>query len=87
MSNAGFSQSEFYHPGGSVFGAVYTPDKWYGRKIGASVVSLPYLQADDIAIKARVEYDEAVLKNPESSRLPSVCWRNCLKATHSRIAN
>ncbi len=58
----GITDSEFYHADGMVFGAVYTPDEWFSRKIGPCGVGLPHDQVSAIANKVRAEYDEAVLK-------------------------
>ena len=58
----GITDSEFYHADGMVFGAVYTPDEWFSRKIGPCGVGLPYDQVSAIANKVRAEYDETVLK-------------------------
>lgn len=65
VSNIGFIgvvDSEFYHADGMVFGSVYTPDEWFSRKVSPCGSGLPYDQVSAIAIKARAEYDEAVLK-------------------------
>lgn len=58
----GMTDSEFYHADGLVFGAIYTPDEWFSRKVGPCGVGIPCDQVSAIAIKVRVDYDEAVLK-------------------------
>ncbi|MBC8877898.1 hypothetical protein [Pseudomonas cerasi] len=54
--------SDFYHADGKVFGAVYTNSNFLARKAGPSGVGIEYEKVKGIAVKARTEYDETVLK-------------------------
>ncbi|RMN95153.1 hypothetical protein ALQ50_02653, partial [Pseudomonas coronafaciens pv. coronafaciens] len=54
--------SDFYHAEGKVFGAVYTASAFLARKAGPSGVGIEYEEVKRIALKARAEFDEIVLK-------------------------
>lgn len=57
-----FYVSDFYHADGKVFGAVYTDSSFLTRKAGPAGVGIDHDAVKSIALKARADYDETVLK-------------------------
>ena len=57
------TERSFYHADGHVFGATYTEGHWVmTKKAHPAGVGISYEAVKEVVIKARAEYDEAVLK-------------------------